>query len=1121
MNSTLRIPLFLFGIVLRVLCIISYSLFILHNVAAQTVSTPYFCGFETEAECQQWSFRKTSRVATGFAIGEAVKSTGDKAMYTSYDDGSSAGYMMTGPGYVSISYTKVTLNAGFHNLFFDYRIKTGADYADMRMMVSLVPATTNLLPFATAIGGTSFNKNATAGQLFLSDPADEYKRSGWSTKSAAFNVASAGDYYLVFLFKQQGISEAARYGACFPERIGVGVDNISLIQMPVYGDCDNVPENITATKQTDGVKVSWSASNGATGSTFDLMYYKINQPDSAAVVPDTVFGLTQNEYLLSYATVPYGVYSVKVRSSCASDASPWIIKTPVIVYGPSDYCLEYWDLDASSTKCTTGSFGYPFSNLRTIDYGPESRESYHTVHYDTAERDPVTDYQLKTVLEGHWASVRLGVGSEFGPNEGTPGGPSARLSSGITYVYRVPEDAELFLLHYAPVLQFASHHPEKDQTQIVVDVLDQYGALLDSRCLRSKFNSIRLKLDELAGAADPGWKIAHPAKGQYGASDPSSTDEIKWHDWMTLGFNLKAYAGDIVQFRISMDPCGMSYHFAYLYAVPECASAVVEGMSCTEQATTFEVPDGFRYRWYKQNDRNMTTVCTDRFFTPDPTATDSYYVDLINKEDSTCFFTLEAYVLPRRPVPSFTFEQVSEKCQNTLKFDASATRIYEFADSMPPVMVDPAKAKVSHYTWHFGEYGTATGDRPSAVFPNEGGIFPVTLTCEYGGCVVDTTFDVTVAPIPGNLHQVSKTICQGDVFTVNRRDYTAEGVYYDTIVAGSYYGCDSIIEVSLHVIPNIVIDTTVSVTSDQLPYALRIDGKSYTFKRPTDTTIVVASRELRKCDSIDYNVHFLVEAMLEVSLDSLPVICADDPSFTVGYRIDAGYFDTIFVRFSDKMLGVGFDEDAVTYPNGGVTVALPQDTIRPDLYSFDIIFGNGFGVDTLPVMFTAYYPASTVVQRWNDVLAVRNASYNGGYHFVSYQWMQSGAPIPGAVSSNYYVPDGMLDFGAEYYVMLTRADDGVTIPTCPITPRQFTVGESGYADDMTVVFGPAGAAVVSVPQSGAAYIYDVAGVLHLTFPVEAGYNPLPTATLPSGVYLMRIAYSDGSISTRKVVIRSE
>ena len=56
-------------------------------------------------------------------------------------------------------------------------------------------------------------------------------------------------------------------------------------------------------------------------------------------------------------------------------------------------------------------------------------------------------------------------------------------------------------------------------------------------------------------------------------------------------------------------------------------------------------------------------------------------------------------------------------------------------------------------------------------------------------------------------------------------------------------------------------------------------------------------------------------------------------------------------------------------------------------------------LEDIDVMIDVYYPDSVIAQRWNDVLAVRNDAYNGGYEFIAYQWYKNNEPIDGSVQN--------------------------------------------------------------------------------------------------------------------------
>ena len=58
-----------------------------------------------------------------------------------------------------------------------------------------------------------------------------------------------------------------------------------------------------------------------------------------------------------------------------------------------------------------------------------------------------------------------------------------------------------------------------------------------------------------------------------------------------------------------------------------------------------------------------------------------------------------------------------------------------------------------------------------------------------------------------------------------------------------------------------------------------------------------------------------------------------------------------------------------------------------------------------------------------------HTDYNGGYDFVSFQWLHNGSEVEGATGS-YYYEAGKLKPGDEYAVLLTTAGSDKAIPTC-------------------------------------------------------------------------------------------
>ena len=117
-----------------------------------------------------------------------------------------------------------------------------------------------------------------------------------------------------------------------------------------------------------------------------------------------------------------------------------------------------------------------------------------------------------------------------------------------------------------------------------------------------------------------------------------------------------------------------------------------------------------------------------------------------------------------------------------------------------------------------------------------------------------------------------------------------------------------------------------------------------------------------------------------------------------------------------------------------------------------------------------------------------------------------------ATSSNLYEPDG-LDASAQYSVLLTRADDGVSVFTCPVQPQRY----DGLEDVPTVTFTETkGAVSVKSGAGGEIRLWSLSGVLLGTFGMTGDITEI---TVPAqGVYLLEIRLDNGMVRTEKVVV---
>ena len=294
---------------------------------------------------------------------------------------------------------------------------------------------------------------------------------------------------------------------------------------------------------------------------------------------------------------------------------------------------------------------------------------------------------------------------------------------------------------------------------------------------------------------------------------------------------------------------------------------------------------------------------------------------------------------------------------------------------------------------------------------------------------------------------IAKTICHNESFVFGEKTLTTSGVYKDTVINAD--GCDSIITLTLNVLSEIIFE--------------------------------------------------------EISR-----VCQDDGSFTLSYQIvpNENDFANYSVEFDQKAQENGFT-NLYTQPfpaDNQIVIDFPTD-VEPNIYSFKIIWNDENNICSDFKDFDVEINFSKVLaQKWNDVIAVLNSHYNGGYEFSAFQWYKSNEPIAGETNSYIYLPEG-LDFTAEYSVLLTRKNDGVMLMTCPFIP--VWKDESEFLP--FPVFSNGSQLQVKSPQPGTVSIWHITGV----FAGQQNINKDITdihIPLSAGVYILKFLLKNGTSS---------
>ena len=140
------------------------------------------------------------------------------------------------------------------------------------------------------------------------------------------------------------------------------------------------------------------------------------------------------------------------------------------------------------------------------------------------------------------------------------------------------------------------------------------------------------------------------------------------------------------------------------------------------------------------------------------------------------------------------------------------------------------------------------------------------------GC--DSLIDVQLTFVTAVTNPIDSTLCPGDSILVNGVSYNENNpTGIDTIINGSFLGCDSIIQVDLSFFAPVIttIDSTLCTDGSVL-----VNNVVYDINNPTGTEVLLSTQG---CDStVHVNLNFFPEA--STTLD--PTICLTDTLFVNG-----------------------------------------------------------------------------------------------------------------------------------------------------------------------------------------------------------------------------------------------
>ena len=261
-------------------------------------------------------------------------------------------------------------------------------------------------------------------------------------------------------------------------------------------------------------------------------------------------------------------------------------------------------------------------------------------------------------------------------------------------------------------------------------------------------------------------------------------------------------------------------------------------------------------------------------------------------------------------------------------------------------------------------------------------------------------------------------------------------------------------------------------------------------------------------------------------------VCADAATLDIAFNYTSGYPKSYDIVFDDNAVANGFvnlTNQPIPAGSNAIHVPMPQSIagpsltahyVRPGIYYYYIVIHQSNGTDKtyearpLEVRF----PSWLISQRWDDVLAILNQNYNGGYIFSGIQWYQDGAPAYSAASyPSYIYQPGGLNPASEYWAVLTRTLDGVSLCTCPVRPviQQYAPEKSPERIQLTADNADRRIVRVNTDLSGTYTLYNIDGKVlnHGCFGEEYGS---PVIQLPAaGAYIIRFRDNEQGEETKK------
>lgn len=377
----------------------------------------------------------------------------------------------------------------------------------------------------------------------------------------------------------------------------------------------------------------------------------------------------------------------------------------------------------------------------------------------------------------------------------------------------------------------------------------------------------------------------------------------------------------------------------------------------------------------------------------------------------------------------------------------------------------------------------------------------------------------------GNRTTVTLSIVTDDGIT------EGAGVCIDNITFSPYVAVTDTMSVAVVATPKpkITGDTIICQGAAVLDAGAFTNGDAYTtynWKKSGSTTTLSSSKVFSATESGKYllevtndicigtdSFYIAPSDELQMTVESTKEICPDESVLSFTYVVQKGEFISYNVLFDDKAKSAGFENKIQqSASNDELVVAIPANVLS-DTYNaeFKMISGSVCqDTVTVPVQIKIKInPKTLIAQKWNDVLALYNKDYNGGYSYSSYQWYKNGEILVGETKSYLYLGNGTLNPADTYTVELTKTD-GEKITTCAFTPEARAAGIPSVVSPLQKIKLP------DINTNGSAVFCDLSGLIYSRILIDKDNNEIKVPAR-KGLYILEIVTNETRLQYKMIV----